>query len=406
MQVELWAVDRPIAYARNARKISDAAVDKVAASIKEFGWRQPIVVDEQGVIIVGHTRLLAAKKLGLAQVPVHVARGLTPAQVKAYRLMDNRSHEEAEWDLELLPLELEDLKALEFDLNLTGFNEQELSELFGFEGTPGLTDENAVPEAPEQPRSRLGDVWSLGNHRLVCGDCTDPEVVKACLSGVQPHLMVTDPPYGVEYDPTWRTEAGVNRQRRGAVVNDERCDWSEAWALFPGSVVYCWHAGKHASVVQQSLERCGFEIRSQIIWAKNRFALSRGHYHWQHEPCWYAVKTTGEACWAGDRSQSTLWQIQVENLETNHGTQKPVECMRRPILNNSSPGQAVYEPFCGSGTTIIAAEQTGRICHAIELHPMYVDIAVQRWQNFTGRQAKSETTGEVFDERAPAEIQV
>ena len=315
--------------------------------------------------------------------------------------MDNRSHEEAAWDMDLLPLELEDLKALSFDLELTGFDDQELGRLLSYEGMQGLTDENAVPEAPEQPRSKLGDVWLLGNHRLVCGDCTDPAIVAKCLGQVKPHLMVTDPPYGVQYDPAWRNDAGVNKQRRGAVANDERCDWSEAWALFPGSVVYCWHAGKHAAVVQESLERCGFEIRSQIIWAKNRFALSRGNYHWQHEPCWYAVKTGGDAQWLGDRSQSTLWQIQVENLDTNHGTQKPVECMRRPMLNNSSPGQAVYEPFCGSGTSIIAAEQTGRICYAIELNPIYVDVAVKRWQEFTGQKAKLEATGEAFDAVAP-----
>ena len=200
MEVELWFIDRPVPYARNARKIPPAAVDKVAASIKEFGWRQPIVVDSEAVIIAGHTRLLAAQKLGLKQVPVHVATGLSPAQVKAYRLMDNRTHEEAAWDMDLLPLELVDLKALSFDLELTGFDDQELGRLLSFEGT-GLTDENAVPEAPEKPQSKLGDVWLLGNHRLVCGDCTDPAVVGSCLGQVKPQLMVTDPPYGVQYDP-------------------------------------------------------------------------------------------------------------------------------------------------------------------------------------------------------------
>src|SRR5678816_1347885 len=320
MNIELWPIDKPIPYARNARKISDAAVAKVAASIKEFGWRQPIVVDKEGVIVAGHTRLLAARRLGLETVPVHVAANLTPAQIKAYRLMDNRSHEEAEWDMELLPLELEDLKTLEFDLGLTGFDDDELSRLLGA-GHGGLTDENALPAVPENPISKLGGVWILGTHRLVAGDCTDAAIVAKCLNGVRPHLMVTDPPYGVEYDPAWRNDAGVNKQRRDAVTNDDRADWSEAWALFPGSVAYVWHAGKHAAVVQQSLERSGFEIRSQIIWGKNRFALSRGHYHWQHEPCWYAVR--GDAVWVGDRSQSTLWKIQVENLDTGHGTQKP-----------------------------------------------------------------------------------
>ncbi len=400
MNVELWPIDKPIPYARNARKISDAAVAKVAASIKEFGFRQPIVVDAEGVVVAGHTRLLAARRLGLTTVPVHVAANLSPAQIKAYRLMDNRSHEEAEWDLELLPLELEDLKALEFDLGLTGFNDEELGRLLAY-GHTGLTDENAVPAVPENPVSKPGDVWVLGNHRLVSGDCTNLAIVEKCLNGVRPHLMITDPPYGVEYDPAWRNDAGLSKQRRGAVANDQRADWSEAWALFPGSVAYVWHAGKYASTVQQSLERAGFEIRSQIIWAKNRFALSRGNYHWQHEPCWYAVKD--EANWAGDRCQSTLWQINVEILDTNHGTQKPVECMRRPIVNNSSPGQAIYEPFLGSGTTIIACDQTARVCHAIELDPAYTDLAVKRWQDYTGQKAKLEATGELFNDLAARE---
>jgi len=394
MKIEMWPIERPIPYARNARRIPESAVDKVAASIREFGWRQPIVVDVEGVIVAGHTRLLAAKKLGLREVPIHIATELTPAQIKAYRLLDNRSHEEAKWDLDLLPLELEELKELEFDLALTGFDESELERLLRFQG--GLTDENAVPPVPEHLTSKQGDVWLLGDHRLVCGDSTDSDVIAKCLGKVKPHLMVSDPPYGVEYDPAWRNDAGVNRQRRGSVANDERADWSEAWALFPGSVAYIWHAGKFASTVQASLEKTGFEIRSQIIWGKNRFALSRGNYHWQHEPCWYAVRKGSDAAWAGDRSQSTLWQIQVENLDTGHGTQKPVECMRRPIINNSSQGQAVYEPFSGSGTTIIAAEQTGRICHAIDLEPAYVDTAIIRWQNFTGKQAMLESTGEPF----------
>ena len=200
--------------------------------------------------------------------------------------------------------------------------------------------------------------------------------------------MVTDPPYGVEYDPAWRKRAGVNlnKGKLGKVANDNRADWREAWALFPGSVAYVWHAGRYASAVQESLEATGFEVRAQIIWAKDRFALSRGHYHWQHEPCWYAVR--GSASWHGDRKQTTLWHINArEDQGHGHGTQKPVECMKRPIENNSSPGQAVYEPFSGSGTTIIAGEMTGRSVHAVELDPAYVDVAIQRWQAFTGERA-------------------
>ncbi len=211
------------------------------------------------------------------------------------------------------------------------------------------------------------------------------------LGSVKPHLMITDPPFGVNYDPSWRNQRGLNHNDRksGRVENDDRADWREAWALFPGDVAYVWHAGRYASTVQESLEASGFEIRAQIIWAKDRFALSRGHYHWQHEPCLYAVR--GTAHWTGDRSQSTLWNIPSrEDRGHGHGTQKPVECMRRPMLNNSSPGQAVYEPFCGSGTSIIAAETIGRVCHAIEISPAYVDVAVTRWQDFTGKQATLE----------------
>src|SRR5512135_75173 len=201
MNIELWPIDKPIPYARNARKISEAAVAKVAASIKEFGWRQPIVVDQEGVIIAGHTRLLAAQRLGLKTVPVHVAANLTPAQIKAYRLMDNRSHEEAEWDMELLPLELEDLKALDFDLGLTGFDERELGKLLGSGRHP---DEDVVPEVPENPASKPGDLWLLGDlphqHRVLCGDSTSPEALVRLLGDRKPNLMVTDPPYGIELD--------------------------------------------------------------------------------------------------------------------------------------------------------------------------------------------------------------
>ncbi len=246
----------------------------------------------------------------------------------------------------------------------------------------------------------------LGRHRLLCEDSTDQQTVSRVLGSVKPTLLVTDQPFGVQYDPEWRKRAGVNNSNRmGKVRNDDRADWREAWALFPGDVAYVWHGALHASTVSASLESCGFEIRSQIVWAKPSLVMGRGHYHWQHEPCWYAVRGTGH--WNGDRKQSTLWHIENRNqdAETVHSTQKPVECMRRPIVNNSSPGQAVYEPFSGSGTTIIACEKEGRIALAIELEPTYVDVAVTRWQNFTGKQAVLEGGGsfdEVVLERAGA----
>lgn len=238
-------------------------------------------------------------------------------------------------------------------------------------------------------------------HRIACGSSTDPVTVARVLAGAKPHLMVTDPPYGVEYDPSWRNQAGAAKTKRtGKVLNDDRADWREAWALFLGEVAYVWHGALHATTVAESLMATGFAIRSQIIWAKERLVLSRGDYHWQHEPCWYAVREKATGHWSGDRKQTTLWNIpsRDQDAATVHGTQKPVECMRRPILNNSNPGQAVYEPFMGSGTTLIAAETTGRVCFGVELNPAYVDVAVTRWQDFTGERAVLESTGQAFDE--------
>ena len=391
-----------IPYARNPRR-NEKAIATVAASIAEFGWRQPIVVDEAMVVLAGHTRLAAAQQLKLETAPVHIAKGLTEAQARAFRIMDNRSGENAEWDNDLLGLELGDLQAADFDLDLTGFTDEELNNLLnGFdEGHGAQEGEDDIPETPEDPVSRPGDLWVLGNHRLLCGDATVATDVERVLDGVKPLLMCTDPPYGVEYDPSWRNQSGASATKRtGKVLNDDRADWREAWALFPGDVAYVWHGALHAGEVAESLEVSGFKIRSQIIWAKDRLVLSRGDYHWQHEPCAYAVKKTGKGHWAGDRKQTTLWQIanKDQDAETVHGTQKPVECMRRPILNNSSPGQAVYEPFMGSGTTLIVAETTGRVCLGIELNPAYVDVAVQRWQQLIGQKTILDSDGRSFDE--------
>jgi DNA modification methylase len=218
--------------------------------------------------------------------------------------------------------------------------------------------------------------------------------------------MVTDPPYEVEYDPAWRQLGWTGARATGKVKNDDRVDWKEAFALFPGDIAYVWHAGVYAGDVAQSLQSCGFELRSQIIWAKQHFVISRGAYHWQHEPCWYAVRKGRTGNWSGDRKQTTLWQIanqsafggKKEDASTNHGTQKPVECMRRPIVNHTNPGQCIYDPFLGSGTSIVAAESTGRICFGIDIDPIYVDVAVTRWQNFTGKKAILEGDGKTFEE--------
>ncbi|MDB5318328.1 MAG: modification methylase [Rhodospirillales bacterium] len=386
---KLAPVSGLVPYARNARTHSDAQVAQIAASIREFGFTNPVLVDGDRGVIAGHGRLLAARLLGMAEVPTIELGHLTETQRRAYVLADNRLALSAGWDTDMLRLELGELDASGFDLALTGFDPGELA---GFltEVTDGLTDPEAIPEVPLVPVARSGDLWRLGRHRLACGDSTDPEVVSGLLGGVQPHLMVTDPPYGVEYDPAWRNRAGLgNTARIGKVENDDRADWREAWALFPGDVAYVWHGALHATTVAESLTTTGFSIRAQVIWAKDRLVLGRGHYHWQHEPCWYAVREGGTGHWAGDRKQTTLWSIasRDQDAETTHGTQKPVACMQRPIENNSSPGQAIYEPFSGSGTTIIAAERSGRACYALELSPAYIDVAIQRWQSFTGKEA-------------------
>ena len=406
--VEHWLLDRLRPYGRNSRTHSDGQVAQIAASIVEFGWTNPVLADSQGNIIAGHGRLAAAKTLGLDTVPVLLIDHLTEAQRRAYIIADNKLALNAGWDDETLAAELYSLNESGFDLALTGFSDQELEDLMApldDEGQGDNAAEDEIPEPPEQPVSRPGDLWILGKHRLLCGDSTVATDVDRLLVGAKPHLMVTDPPYGVEYDPSWRNQAGVSSTTRtGKVANDDRADWSEAWALFPGEVAYVWHAAIYAKTVADSLEANDFKVRAQIIWSKPRFVLGRGDYHWQHEPCLYAVRKNGTGHWQGARDQATVWAIGSggdEDEATVHGTQKPVECMRRPILNNSAEGDAVYEPFTGSGTTVIAAETTGRVCFAMELNPAYVDVVIGRWQKLTGQKAILEGDGRSFDDLTP-----
>lgn len=403
-KVERRSVADLIPYARNARTHSDAQVAQIAASVKEWGWTSPVLVDENGSIIAGHGRVMAARKLGLTEVPVMVASSWTEAQKKAYVLADNQLALNAGWDIDLLKVEVGDLNLEGFDLSLIGFDDKLLGDLLA-EPTEGLTDPDEVPEPPADPVTVPGDVWVLGNHRIICGSSTEADTVAKLLGSVKPHLMVTDPPYGVEYDADWRNNAmrkdgtKIGGRATGKVLNDDKADWREAWALFPGDVAYVWHAGLYAGTVADSLVACDFKLRSQIIWAKSNFAIGRGDYHWHHEPCWYAVREKANGHYVGDRKQTTLWKIdKPQKSETGHSTQKPIECMQRPIENNSSPGQAIYEPFSGSGTTIIAGEMTGRHIYAVELNPAYVDVAVKRWQDFTGQKAIHEATGKTFEE--------
>jgi len=264
---------------------------------------------------------------------------------------------------------------------------------------PGLTAADAVPESPAEPMSKPGDLWVLGEHRLLCGDATKAEDVARVLCGATPFLCVTDPPYGVNYDPQWRSDAAAAghlayaASRVGVVTNDDRADWSAAWALFPGDVIYSWHPPGATSLVHAAaLQASGFALRMQIIWAKSNFPISRGDYHVRHEPCWYAVREGKPAKRTDDRTQTTLWEINLDkNVEGGHSTQKPVECMAWPIRNHE-PCE-VYDPFLGSGTTMIAAEQLGRRCFGIEIEPRYVDVCVRRWEEFTGKKAERQSGG-------------
>ena len=398
LSIEYWPLDRLVPYGRNARTHSEAQIAEIAGSIRTFGFTNPILASPGGDVIAGHGRLAAARSLAMEDVPVIVLDGLSEPERRQLVLADNRIALNAGWDTEMLHLELKDLSDLGADLSSLGFSDIELATALS-DPSAGHTEEDEVPDVGQTAITRLGDIWCLGSHRVACGDSTDAAAVAALLDGLEPQLMVTDPPYGVDYDPAWRHRRGVNQsKRREKILNDDRADWRQAWALFPGRIAYVWHGALYSTTVAESLEAQGFSIRAQIIWAKERLVIGRGDYHWQHEPCWYAVRKTGH--WTGDRKQTTLWTISSrdDDSQTVHGTQRPVECMRRPILNNSNPGQLVYEPFLGSGTTLIAAETTGRICLAMELDPLYVDVAVRRWQAFAGQAATLLNDGNTFND--------
>ena len=388
---------------RNARRHPASQIKKLRSAFRRFGFRNPVLLKDDGETIgAGNGRVEAAIEEGLERIPTITVLGLSEEEWRAFAIADNRIALDADWNMDILRTEMLDLKKAGLSLDLTGFDEKEVLDLFK---TPKMMrDADAdAGEPPAAPVSRPGDVWLLGDHRLGCGDSTDPKVVEAVLRGTKPHLMVSDPPYGVEYDAEWRNQAEradgrkLNSDptvKRGLVKNDHKADWREAWALFPGEVAYVWHGGLATAEVLASLQAVGFELRAQIIWRKSRSIIGRGHYHWQHEPCWYVVRKGGKGHWQGSRKESTVWDIDHRKSDTGHGTQKPVEAMRRPIETNSQPGDRVYEPFSGSGTTIIAAQMTKRICLAIELDAAYVDVSILRWMNFTGETATLEETGE------------
>lgn len=408
MKIELWPLSKIKPYARNPR-INDSAVDAVAASIRQFGFRKPIVVDRKGVIVCGHTCLRAAEQLGLAKAPVHVARDLSAEQVQAYRIADNRAAELAEWDWKLLGVELGELKAADYDVAALGLGEDWLARAMGG-GRGGATDPDDAPAPPAKPTTRPGDLYLLGEHRLLCGDSTNADDVLRATNGEPAGLMNTDPPYGVAYANDERPNPGVAKPRvaKPRVANDVLADEAlQAFlerafaaasnnALKPRAAWYLWHADLTQGFFAAAAAAANVVLHRQIIWVKPVLLLGRGQYHWKHEPCfmgWVKGNTPpdyGEG--NGERTQTTVWEVGTvsnqDRKQFDHSTPKPVALFEIPIVKHLKPGEVCYEPFAGSGPQFIAAEQLGRRCFGIEIEPKYCDVIVARWEAFTGKKAE------------------
>ena len=390
------SIDDLIPYIRNPRK-NDEAATKVAASIKEFGFKQPIVVDKNMIIVAGHTRLLAAQKLGLKKVPVIIADDLTESQIKAYRIADNRVAEEAEWDYDLLKLEINDLVDLDFDLIETGFSQDELDNILN-EKTDGLTDPDEVPEAPEEPTTKLGDIYILGNHRLMCGDSTSIDAVETLMDGQKADMVFTDPPYGMSYGggrAAVSTSKGAKLKAHGMIIGDDKTG-SNLITLIRDALVsvvtlcktgaskYICFPWRTYSEFESALNECGLIPTACIVWDKKSIGLGQANYRPQHEFIFYIKGDT----WHGDKAQSDVWYLsRGATSKYVHPTQKPVELIEKAVNNSSKGGDNVVDVFGGSGSTLIACEKSGRNAYLMELDPKYCDVIVKRWENFTGKKA-------------------
>jgi len=399
-KVERWSIDRLIPYARNSRVHSPEQVAQLAASIKEWGWTNPILVDTDGQIIAGHGRLEAARRLKLTEVPVMVANGWTDAQKRAYVIADNKLALNADWNTEMLTYEFDDLKELGFNLDLTGFTLDEIEAMRPEQVSEGLTDEDAVPEAPEEPVTKLGDVWMLGNHRLICGDSTSIDHVERLTDGQLVDMWLTDPPYNVAYEG--KTKDALT------IKNDSMSDdtfrqflkdsYSAADVVMkPGAVFYIWHADLEGYNFRGAAQDIGWKVRQCLVWKKQTMVMGRQDYHWKHEPCLYGWKEGAGHLWASDRKQTTILEFDRPSRSGEHPTMKPVGLFEYQMLNNTKGGDIVLDSFGGSGTTLIAAEKNGRYARLMELDPKYCDVIIKRWQDFTGNKAVHEN-GKTFEE--------
>lgn len=390
LSIEYRPIEALIPYARNSRTHSDAQVAQIAASIREFGWTNPVLVDGENGIIAGHGRVLAARKLDLTEVPVIELRHMTDAQRRAYVIADNKLAEAAGWDSELLALELGELKADGFDLSLTGFDELELGDLFPTEPKAGLTDDDETPEPPASPVSQAGDIWRLGNHRVMCGDSVSLNDVARLMDGYKADLIVTDPPYNVAYQGGTSDKLTIqNDSMSGEAFYRFLLDAYTAMfsVAKDGAGLYVFHADSEGMNFRKAMTDAGFKLAQCCIWVKQSLVMGRQDYHWQHEPVLYGWKPTGPHRWYSDRKQTTVWNFDRPSRNDVHPTMKPVALIEYPITNSSRGGDVVLDLFGGSGSTLIACEKTGRHSRLMELDPRYCDVIVKRWQDFTGQQA-------------------
>jgi len=407
-RIEHWLLERLVPYVRNPRTHSDAQVAQIAASIAEFGFNNPILVDTKAGIIAGHGRLLAARKLQLREVPVIVLDHLTEAQKRAYIIADNQLALNAGWDEELLRIELTALQDEDFNINLIGFEDEELARLLADQETAqGLTDEDAVPETQQTLVSAHGDLWVLGNHRLLCGDATVQADVDRLMAGAAADLVFTDPPYNVDYEGYTEDRLKIKGDRMSDADFKkflEAAFRSCQAAVKPGASLYVCHSSSWQREFQNSMETAGFEVRCQIIWAKNTFAWGWGRYKFQHEPLFYAHVAGQKDPWYGDKSQSTLWEEKKPAANRIHPTTKPVELIERALLNSSKAGDIVLDLFGGSGSTLIACERRNRNSRLMEIDPKYADCIVRRYQEYAGKEAVLEGDGRTFNEVAQERV--
>jgi len=400
-KVEQWAIDKLVPYARNSRTHSDEQVGQIAASIKEWGWTTPVLVDEEGGLIAGHGRVLAAKRLQMATVPVVVARGWSDAKKRAYVIADNKLALNAGWDNEMLALEFSELQGMDFDLDLTGFTADEIAALMPVELEPGLTDPDDAPEVQETAISVPGDVWVMGKHRLLCGDSTSVDDLAKLTEGQLVDMWLTDPPYNVAYEG--KTKDALTIQNDSMGDDQFRQFLRDAYVaadtvMKPGAVFYIWHADSEGYNFRGAAQDAGWKVRQCLIWKKSSMVMGRQDYHWKHEPCLYGWKEGAGHLWAADRKQTTILEFDKPSRNGEHPTMKPVALFEYQLLNNTKGGDVVLDSFGGSGTTLIAAEKNGRVARLMELDPKYCDVIVKRWQEFTGKKAVHAESGKTFEE--------